>query len=270
MIGVVDIEIAAHNPEMVLWPLKAFVNSHSALRLRNVPKSVGKWKITGVQLVAEYPDGTVKTAECVAANNLWLGTIEGTATPGTSENGYTVYASGVDENGNAVNGYVLGKGDVEIISADATLTPGETLAYMHLLSAEPAQGKEGDVYRQAGGGYAVWQDGQANPLGLTEGDLSAYAMLSDVQAVGAALSGYLPLSGGEMSGTISAASGIDTISWGVDGALFASTRGVYVRAGDDETFLFNNGQFEQTPYDVMRRADVDAQLGDISTLIHNI
>ena len=91
-----------------------------------------------------------------------------------------------------------------------------------------------------------------------------------LSALSAKSGDFLPLSGGEMSGTISAASGTDTISWGVDGALFASTRGVYVRAGDDETYLLNNGQMEETPYDVMRRAEVDALLGDISTLIHNI
>jgi len=48
MIGTIDIEIQAKNPNMALWPLRAYVNSPSSLRLRNVPKKIGQWEITSV------------------------------------------------------------------------------------------------------------------------------------------------------------------------------------------------------------------------------
>lgn len=51
---------------------------------------------------------------------VWVGTIEGSPTAGSCTNGYTVIADGIDENGNPVNGYVLGRGDVEILKEDGT------------------------------------------------------------------------------------------------------------------------------------------------------
>ena len=120
MIGVVDVEIQAKNPNLPLWPLRAYINSPSSIRLRNVPRKVGQWQITSVQFVVNYPDKTQKTAQCVLHGNIWVGTVEGCSTSGSFENGYTVLADGTDENGNPVSGYVLGRGDVEILKEDGT------------------------------------------------------------------------------------------------------------------------------------------------------
>lgn len=315
MIGTIDVEICAANPQAPLYPLRAFVNSPSTLRLRNVPRKIGAWVITAVHIAAHYPTDEITTAQCVQTGGVWVGTLAGCGTAGTSTQGYTVFADGIDEHGNPVQGYVLGKGDVEIIAADGTITPTETTHYVHLLSAASATPKDGDMYPD-GSGYKVVQNGEAHALGMTSADVSALISAHDehgaddeitlpylsnvlfqqdepspngrrdtptgtkdlrwkLDTIDGALSAlssksgdFLPLSGGEMSGTISAASGVDTISWGVDGAILASAPGVYVYAGE-ETYLFNCG-LGDTPYDVMRRAEVDALLGDISTLIHNI
>lgn len=48
MIGVLDVEIQAANPLMPLYPLRAYVNSPSSVRVRNVPKKVGTWDLTEV------------------------------------------------------------------------------------------------------------------------------------------------------------------------------------------------------------------------------
>ena len=71
-------------------------------------------------MAATYPDRTQKTAQCVLVGGVWVGTIEGSPASGTCTNGYTVIADGIDENGNPVNGYVLGRGDVEILKEDGT------------------------------------------------------------------------------------------------------------------------------------------------------
>lgn len=120
MIGTIDIEIQAKNPNLPLWPLRAYVNSPSSLRIRNVPKKIGQWEITSVQVNVNYPDKTLKTAQCVLVGGVWVGTIEGSPTAGSYTNGYTVLADGIDENGNPVSGYVLGRGDVEILKEDGT------------------------------------------------------------------------------------------------------------------------------------------------------
>ena len=48
MIGVIDVAVQAANVNMPLYPLRAFVNSPSSLRIRNVPKRIGDWNITSV------------------------------------------------------------------------------------------------------------------------------------------------------------------------------------------------------------------------------
>jgi hypothetical protein len=120
---------------MPLYPMRAYVNSPSSVRVRNVPKKIGDWNITEVQVVAAYPDNSTKTANCVRVGCVWVGTIAGSTSSGKSENGFTIYANGIDENGNAVTGYVLGKGVVEILEADGTITPGIDTHYLHLYDA---------------------------------------------------------------------------------------------------------------------------------------
>lgn len=96
---------------------------------------------------------------------MWVGTVAGSSVTGKCENGYTVFASGNDENGNPVLNYVLGKGLVEILEADGTITPGADITYVHLYDEEPDQPKEGDLWPTADG-YVIWQDGEEHSLGL--------------------------------------------------------------------------------------------------------
>lgn len=163
MIGVIDVECQAANPNMPLHPMRAFVSSPSSIRVRNVPRRIGDWCIRNVYFTAIYPDGTIKTANCVLVGGVWVGTIEGTTTSGISQNGYTIFADGTDENGNNVTGYILGKGDIEILDADGTLKPDTVRYYVHLLSAEADTPKEGDMWPTSDG-YVIWQDGIAHAL----------------------------------------------------------------------------------------------------------
>lgn len=82
----------------------------------------------------------------------WTGTIVGSTVTGTSLNGYTITASGIDENGNPITGYVLGKGSVEILDADTKLAPTDPIFYIHVLNAKPDNPNKGDAYVDGG----VW------------------------------------------------------------------------------------------------------------------
>jgi len=164
MIGVIDVVIQAANPSMPLFPMRAYVNSPSSIRLRNVPRKIGDWNIERVYFTAAYPDGSIKTANCVLVGGVWVGTIEGSTISGKSENGFTVYADGKDEHGLPVTGYVLGKGLIEILDADGTITPGETTYYVHLLDAQPTSPKEGDMWKDSSGVWYIYQDGTAKRL----------------------------------------------------------------------------------------------------------
>lgn len=179
MIGVIDVSINAANPQMPLYPVRAFKNSPSSIRLRNVPRKIGNWKITSVQIVAIYPDNSIRVGNCVLVGGVWVGTIEGCPISGRSENGFTVFASGIDENGNPVSNYVLGKGLIEILEGDGTITPDAPSYYVHLYDEEPTTPKEGDMYPTSDG-YAIWQDGQANLIGFAPNENQLAAINSVV------------------------------------------------------------------------------------------
>ncbi len=164
MIGTIDIEVNAKFPNMPLEPMFAYVGSASSIRIRNVPRKIGEWRITDVFLSAQYPDGSIKSATCVLCGGVWVGTVEGCYTSGKSEKGYTILANGITENGIPITGYVLGKGDINILESDGTITPGQDERYVHLLDEQSATPQEGDLYPTSDG-YKIWQNGQANSLG---------------------------------------------------------------------------------------------------------
>lgn len=153
---------------MPLFPMRAFKGSPSSIRVRNVPKKIGSWQINKVYFNAAYPDNSIASANCVLVGGVWVGTIAGSSSSGYSENGYTVYADGIDENGNEVTGYVLGKGDITILESDGAITPGSYSYYVHLLSAQPDSPKDGDMW-QVDGNWFMQQNGQAWPIGDDSG-----------------------------------------------------------------------------------------------------
>lgn len=144
MIGTIDIRVQAAKPNFPLEKIRAFLNSPSSLRLRNVPREIGKWEITEVFVSANYPDNSMVSAKAVETAGIYVATLPASSVAGSSANGYTVTANGIDENGAAVEGYILGKGDLEILNADGTITVGETTYYIHIVPTKPASPHKGD------------------------------------------------------------------------------------------------------------------------------
>lgn len=123
MIGTIDIEVNAANPQKPLRPLTAFAGSPSQVRLRNVPRAIGAWRLTDVRVRLNNPDGTSSVTPCTLTGGVWCATVPGTETPGISVNGFVVEADGDDEHGGRVENYVLGVGDVEILNRENAVTP---------------------------------------------------------------------------------------------------------------------------------------------------
>lgn len=92
-----------------------------------------------------YPDNTTISKECVLNGNIWIGTVEGCATSGTSTNGFYVTASGIDENENVITNYVLGAGDLYVKDLDGTIDPERVGTKMYFNDALPANPKKGDA-----------------------------------------------------------------------------------------------------------------------------
>ena len=100
---------------MPLTPCFAFQGSPTSLRIMGVPKKIAAWEITSVKVVMSLPDNTTKEKEAVRTGNVWVATVDGCEIAGKVTQGYSIVAGGLDEDGNEVTGYILGKGDVFVI-----------------------------------------------------------------------------------------------------------------------------------------------------------
>ncbi len=174
MIGTIKIQINAAHPNLALPPMYAFVGSPSNLRILDVPKKIGNWQITEVQVNFNYPDNTQQTLPCVLIGGAYVCTLPASNEVGKSVFGYTVLANGVDENRNVVSGYVLGKGDIVILDSQSMTVVGGKSIYVNLLSAQPTSPNDGDIWQVEDGGYVVQQDGEAHNLGTPFNVISAY------------------------------------------------------------------------------------------------
>lgn len=146
MICTIDVRCNAANPNLPIKQFVSFKDSPSSIRVLDVPKKIGKWNITSVFVQVKYPDDTTVSKECVRNGNIWVGTVEGTSTTGISKNGFSIIANGLDENGELVEAYVLGVGDVLIMEFDGTISPNEKTWSIHFYDSKPNNPKTGDAY----------------------------------------------------------------------------------------------------------------------------
>ena len=146
MITTQEVKVQAQSPSMPLNPFTAFKGSPSSIRVLDVPKKIGLWNITSVQIQVTYPDSHIVSKECVRTGNVWVGTLEGTLSVGSVCKGYKITASGVDEDGSEISGYVLGVGDVVIIDLDGSIYPSESADFVKIFGSKPENPKTGDVY----------------------------------------------------------------------------------------------------------------------------
>ena len=156
MIGKLEVQVQAHSPNFPLCPCFTFKGSPSSLRIMGVPKQVGSWRITEVYATLHYPDDVERTKLAVREGNVWVATIDGCETTGKVANGLTIAANGIDEDGNAVTGYVLGRGDIYVMDGDAIVPdPSTTKNYMKLCDTLPQTPSKGDAFFQ-NGVLVVW------------------------------------------------------------------------------------------------------------------
>jgi hypothetical protein len=153
MIRPIDIRLNAAHPELPLLEAVTFTGSPSTVLVRGVPPNCGRWAITAVFVAATFPDGSTTTRAAVqSANGVWVATLPATARSGRTANGLRVLADGIDENGEAVTGYILGVADFAVASLDVTPAPepGETSWQMLYFDAVPSTLRKGDVAKVDG------------------------------------------------------------------------------------------------------------------------
>ena len=97
-------------------------------------------------MTAKYPDGHNVTKSAVRTGSVWVGTIDGCDTAGTSSQGFTITADGLDEDGNPVTGYVLGVGDLMVLDLDGSIVPEGESWTLRLHDEEPETPHKGDTF----------------------------------------------------------------------------------------------------------------------------
>ena len=170
MIGTIDVKINAAHPNLPLAPLFVFVGSPAAPRVINVPKKIGNWEITRVFASATFPDDTSRTVEMKNVAGCYVGTIPASDTSGASEGGFQITADGRDENGNAVSGYCLGRGDIFVLNRDGTVSPDVIRHYVHGYTVKPEDPHDFDLAPASAAPAApleLFLNGAWRPLGLT-------------------------------------------------------------------------------------------------------
>ena len=170
MIGTIDVKCHAASPQIPLRPLYAFAGSPSSVRLVDVPRKIGQWRITSVAVSVSYPDNRTVSRAATLVAGCWVATLDGCDTAGRTSGGFAVTASGTDEAGAEMRGYVLGRGDVIVLDGKKTVTVGETTYHLRFFDTPPESPQKGDMC--VIGGALKWWDGAAWTLFGAGGDMS--------------------------------------------------------------------------------------------------
>lgn len=181
MIGTICIGVNAAHPNIALATSYTFKGSPSSFRITDVPTKIGSWKIEVVRVSVTSPDNTQTTVDCKKVGDVWVGTVDGTTRTGSVTNGVQVTADGIDENGNAVVGYVLGMGDFVVIDKETSASEVESVSYLRLFNERPEAPIEGDAVFDDGV-LSVFKDGEwtSTPDAsefVKKSDMTGYAKL---------------------------------------------------------------------------------------------
>ena len=171
MIATIDVQVSASNPTIPLYPWRVFRKSLSSLRIRNVPRKIGKWNLTGVSIQAKYPSNEIITTDCTLIGGVWIATMPKCDVAGTSTKGYAVVAKGTDENGNELkDGYVLGRGDIYVVDCDIKTTTVPISYAVTLHPEKPENPNDGDIWLDGGVWYIRLND-ETTTLGISKDDV---------------------------------------------------------------------------------------------------
>ena len=193
MIRTIDIHLNAAHPELPIAEVTTYVGAPSSVFIRGVPKSCGEWRITSVTVAVTFPDNSTTTRAAVeSVSGVWVATIPATAANGRTEAGFRILADGVDENGAAVSGYVLGVADFSVCTLLPVPAPGDTFYFLKGFDAVPTTPKKFDVCTVDG--VLKYFDGTAwQPFAAVvevvapSTDASAAGKAADAKATGDAL-----------------------------------------------------------------------------------
>lgn len=147
MIRTIEVKVNAAFPELPLYEATAFIGAPTTAVILGVPKRIGNWEVTQVQVAYQYPDNSTGTRIATkSAAGVWVATLPATMSSGRVKGGFQILAGGIDERGEAVSGYVLGIGDFAVYTREIPVAPESGPAWtMHFFDTAPTTPKAGDV-----------------------------------------------------------------------------------------------------------------------------
>ena len=155
MISQINITVNAAKPMLPLPPLVTFNGSPSSVRVCGVPRSLGNWSIGKVRVLVSYPNNFNVEVEAVNVDGVWVATVDGCQNNGTIRSGFRILADGTDEQGNPVEGYVLGVGDVLVMPLDKgveRIVDKYAVRYLDSIPAKPCVGDLLNLF----GSFKMW------------------------------------------------------------------------------------------------------------------
>lgn len=165
MLGTIEVRVSAGHPNMPLKPIAVFQGSAATIGVLDVPRTRCGATVTGVAVAIENADGTVAAVSATQIKGVWCATFGANhfATCGQVANGITVTVSGIDEHGESAT-WTVGKGDIEILSADGLPTPGEKKQFIRFCDFVPDEPRDGDI-ASVNGVWSIYTDGTWNKIG---------------------------------------------------------------------------------------------------------
>lgn len=197
MIGVITVKVSAAKPSFPISTVPVFVGSDCTLAVADVPSVFYGVRLTSVSVSITNADGATVTAVCVRSGATWCATIPGAhfSGPGRVRAGLTVSACGTHEDGTTIGGWTLGRGDVDIMPADAVPVPGMSWQDVHLRDKVPAAPVKGDLAK-VGGSWMLFTGSSWEALGGGGAVSSVNGMIGavvlDAAAVGARPASWTP------------------------------------------------------------------------------
>ena len=165
MIAQITIALTSEHPNNPLDTVAVFANSAATFSIAGVP-SVPAIAISAVAVSVTNASGATATVNAVRGEENWTATFPAShfGAAGSVSGGVAVAISGTDENG-AARTWIAGVGSIVVLSASPMPEPGDVVYNLRLHDAEPDAPTDGDVWPDGDGGYLLWQDGEAHPLG---------------------------------------------------------------------------------------------------------
>lgn len=170
------IELNAANPQIPFEACCPYSGSAASFTILNVPRPLGKRMVSAVYVELTDVAGVTRSFAATRVGSAWGATVPASAVgeSGIVTGGVCVWASGTDDNGAAVDCWILGTGDLRVLNRDGTVAPDVIRNNVHGYEEKPAAPKNFDLAPASaseGAPFELFFDGAWRPLGLTSVDV---------------------------------------------------------------------------------------------------